>query len=135
MRKLFSLCLAAVFTLALTPLAAHAATDVTGSWTGSVQAPGGGGGGDNNFTLTFNFKQSGTTLTGTIDAGQGDPLPIANGKIDGDKISFTVDFNGTTITHEGTVSGDQITLNSKSSDGNFPAMALTLKRVKAAAAQ
>jgi hypothetical protein len=135
MRKLFSLCLAAVFTLALTPLAAHAATDVTGSWTGSVQAPGGGGGGDNNFTLTFNFKQSGTTLTGTIDGGQGDPLPIANGKIDGDKISFTVEFNGTTITHEGTVSGDQITLNSKSSDGNFPAMALTLKRVIAAAAQ
>jgi|SRR6185437_6972784 len=133
MRKLFSLCLAAVFTLALTPLAAHAATDVTGSWTGSVQAPDGGGGG--GFTLTFNFKQSGTTLTGTIDGGQGDPLPIANGKIDGDKISFTVEFNGTTITHEGTVSGDQITLNSKSSDGNFPAMALTLKRVKAAAAQ
>src|SRR6185437_10088887 len=112
MRKLFSLCLAAVLTLALTPLAAHAATDVTGSWTGSVQAPDGGGGG--GFTLTFNFKQSGATLTG---------------KIDGDKISFTVEFNGTTITHEGTVSGDQITLNSKSSDGNFPAMALTLKRV------
>jgi hypothetical protein len=131
MRKLFSLCLAAVFTLALTPVAAHAATDVTGAWTGS--ASGGGGGGD--FTLTFNFKQSGTTLTGTVDGGQGDPLPIANGKIDGDKISFTVEFNGTTITHEGTVSGDQITLNSKSSDGNFPAMALTLKRAKAPAAQ
>ena len=81
--------------------------------------------------LTFTFKQDGTALTGKIDSGQGDPLPIGNGKIDGDKISFTVDFNGTTITHEGTVSGDQITLNSKSSDGNFPAMTLTLKRAKA----
>lgn len=134
MRKLFSLCLAAVFTLALTPLTAHAATDVTGTWTGSVQAPGGGGGGG-DFQLTFTFKQDGATLTGNVTGGQGDPLPIANGKVDGDKISFTVDFNGTTITHEGTVSGDQITLNSKSSDGNFPAMSITLKRAKAAAAQ
>src|SRR6185312_13005377 len=83
MRKLFSLCLAAVFTLALTPLTAHAATDVTGTWTGSVQAPGGGGGGD--FQLTFTFKQDGATLTGNVTGGQGDPLPIANGKVDGDK--------------------------------------------------
>lgn len=131
MRKLFSLCLAAVLTLAFTPLRAHAATDVTGAWTGSVQMGDGGGG----MALTFNFKQDGTTLTGTIDGGQGDPISISNGKIDGDKISFSVEFNGTTITHEGTVSGDTINLTSKSSDGNFPAMALTLKRAKAGAAQ
>jgi hypothetical protein len=85
--------------------------------------------------LTFTFKQDGSALTGNVNGGQGDPLAISNGKVDGDKISFTIDFNGTTITHEGTVSGDQITLNSKSSDGNFPAMTLTLKRAKAGAAQ
>lgn len=133
MRKVFSLCLAAVLSLALTPLHARAATDVTGTWTGSVQSPDGGGGGD--FALTFTFKQEGSTLTGSVNSGQGDPLTISNGKIDGDKISFTVDFNGTTITHEGTVSGDEIKLSSKSSDGNFPAMSLTLKRAKAGAGQ
>ena len=134
MRKLFSLCLAAVLTLAFTPLHAHAATDVTGTWTGSIQMDAGGGGGD-GMQLTFNFKQDGSTLTGTINGGQGDPISIANGKVDGDKISFSVEFNGTTITHEGTVTGDEIKLTSKSGDGNFPAMALTLKRAKAGAAQ
>jgi hypothetical protein len=133
MRKLFSLCLAAVLTVALAPLHALAATDVTGTWTGSVQMGDAGGGGA--MQLTFTFKQDGSALTGNVNGGQGDPLAISNGKVDGDKISFTIDFNGTTITHEGTVSGDQITLNSKSSDGNFPAMTLTLKRAKAGAAQ
>ena len=135
MRKLFSLCLAAVLSFALTPLHALAATDVTGTWTGSIQMDGGGGGGGGDMALTFTFKQSGAVLTGSVNGGQGDPLTISNGKIDGDKISFSVEFNGTTITHEGTITGDEIKLSSKSSDGNFPAMALTLKRAKAGAAQ
>lgn len=135
MRKLFSLCLAAVLSLALMPLHALAATDVTGTWTGSVQMGDAGGGGGDGMQLTFTFKQDGAIVTGNVNGGQGDPLTINNGKIDGDKISFTIDFNGTTITHEGTVNGDEIKLNSKSSDGNFPAMALTLKRAKAGAAK
>lgn len=127
MRKLFALCIAAVLAFAFGTLRAHAATDVTGTWTTTMQAPDGNG----SFDLTFNFKQDGAALTGTITGPQGDPLPIGNGKIDGDKISFTVTFNGTTISHEGTVSGDQINLTSKSSDGSFPGMTLTLKRAKA----
>ncbi len=128
MRKLLAICIAAVLTLAFGTLRAHAATDVTGTWTTTMQAPDGNG----SFDLTFTFKQDGSALTGTITGPQGDPLPIANGKIDGDKISFTVTFNGTTINHDGTVSGDQINLTSKSSDGSFPGMTLTLKRAKAA---
>ena len=129
MRKLFSLSLAAVAMLALAPLAAHAATNVTGDWTGSMQ------GGNGDFQLTFTFKQDGATLTGSVQGPQGDPLPIANGKIDGDKISFDIVFNGTTISHEGTVTGDEIKLSSKSSDGDFPPNTFTLKRAKPAAAQ
>jgi hypothetical protein len=131
MRKLLLFCFAAVLALGFAASRAYAATDVTGTWTGSIQGPDGGGG----FNLTFTFKQDGATLTGTIDGGQGEPLAIKNGKVDGDKISFSIDFNGTTITHEGTVSGDEIKLNSKSSDGNFPASTMTLKRAKAAAGQ
>ncbi len=127
MRKLLAICIAAIFALTFGTLRAHAATDVTGTWNTSMQAPDGNG----SFDLTFTFKQDGSALTGTVTGPQGDPLAITNGKIDGDKISFTVSFNGTTITHDGTVSGDQIKLTSKSSDNSFPEMSLTLKRAKA----
>jgi hypothetical protein len=131
MRKLLLLCLAAVLTLSFAGLRAQSVTNVTGTWSGSAQSPDGGGG----FDLTFTFKQDGSTLTGTVTGGQGDPLTITNGKVEGDKISFSVSFNGTTITHEGTVTGDEIKLTSKSGDGQFPAMSLTLKRAKALAGQ
>jgi len=129
MRKLLTFCLAAVLTLTFATLRAHAATDVTGTWTGSIAAPDGSG----SFDLTFNFKQDGSALTGTVTGPQGDPLSITNGKVDGDKISFNVSFNSTTITHDGTINGDEIKLTTKSSDGSFPGSTLTLKRVKPAA--
>jgi hypothetical protein len=61
-------------------------------------------------------------------------MPIADGKVDGDKISFKVSFNGMTISHEGTINaaGDEIKLTSKSDSGDFPGMEMTLKKVKAA---
>jgi len=135
MRKLFSLCLAAVLSLTFAPLHALAASDVTGTWNGTLQMGDAGGGGGDGMQLVFTFKQDGATLTGNVNGGQGDPLTISNGKVDGDKISFTIDFNGTTITHEGTINGDEIKLNSKSSDGNFPGVSITLKRAKATAAK
>jgi len=129
MRKLLTICFAVVLILTFASLRAHAATDVTGTWTASIAAPDGNG----SFDLTFTFKQDGTTLTGTVAAQQGEPLNISNGKVDGDKISFNVVFNSTTISHDGTINGDEIKLSTKSSDGNFPASTLTLKRVKPAA--
>src|SRR5580698_5527523 len=87
MRKLMTLCCAVL--LALAPVAAHAATDVSGTWTGSIAAPGGGGGGG-DFQISFTFKVDGGKLTGTVQAaqgGQGDPIAISDGKVDGDKVS------------------------------------------------
>ena len=129
MRKLLTLCLAAVLTLTFATLRAHAATDVTGTWTATMSAPDGNG----SFDLTFTFKQDGATLTGSVAGPQGEPITISNGKVDADKISFNVSFNSITITHDGTVSGDEIKLTTKSSDGSFPGSTLTLKRVKPAA--
>jgi hypothetical protein len=65
---------------------------------------------------------------------QGDELPLDNGKVEGDKISFSVkvDFNGGTVfSSEGTINGDEITLKTKAegSDMDFPP--LTIKRQKA----
>jgi len=126
MRKLLSLC--AVLFLALTPAFAMAA-DISGTWSGAMKGPDGGG----DFQLSFTFKQDGNKLTGSIAGPQGDPLAISDGKVEGDKISFTVSFNGTVITHEGTVNGDEIHLTSKSDQGGFGGE-FTLKRVPASSA-
>jgi len=60
----------------------------------------------------------------------GDAMAITNGKIDGDKFSFDVSFNGMTISHQCTVDGDSIKMTTKSASGDFPGMELTLTRVK-----
>ena len=74
MKKLISLC--ALF--ALTTVMALAA-DVTGTWKGEANPNGKGG------PPTFNFKQDGSSLTGTT-AGRGGDTTISNGKVEGDKV-------------------------------------------------
>lgn len=125
MKRLF-LCAFAVAAMVLTVSTARAA-DVTGNWTGAVTTPDG-----NSFQLAFTFKQDAGKLTGTVQGPQGDAMDIANGKVDGNKISFDVSFNGTTIHHEGTVNdaGDQIEMTTKSDSGDFPGGKMTLKRAK-----
>jgi len=110
MRKLLSIC--ALLLFALSPALAMAA-DITGTWTGSMKSPDGNPG----FQLSFTFKQDGTKFTGSVQGPQGDPIPITDGKIDGDKLTFTVSFNGMTISHEGTVTGDEIKMTTKSDQG------------------
>jgi len=129
MKTLLYACAALV--MALGSVTAHAA-DITGSWSASMQTPDG-----NSMQMTFTFKQDGATLTGTTgNMMGGDPIPLTDGKIDGNKISFKISFNGMTITDEGTISesGDEIKLTSKSDGGDFPGMEMTLKRDKAGAA-
>src|SRR5262245_31197480 len=58
--------------------------DVKGKWT--AQVPGRGGQAQET---TFTFKVEGDKLTGSVSGRQGD-TPIADGKITGDEISFTV---------------------------------------------
>jgi hypothetical protein len=101
------------------------AADVTGTWTAEAAAPDG-----STFQLTFTFKQDGAKLTGTVQGPMGEPMEITNGRIDGDKFSFDVSFNGMTISHQCTVAGDEIKMTTKSDSSDFPGMELTLKRVK-----
>ncbi|HKN22354.1 MAG TPA: lipocalin family protein [Terracidiphilus sp.] len=123
MKTLLSICAALALTLGT---ASVRAADVTGTWSAEMKTPDG-----NSFPLTFTFKQDGATLTGTVQGPQGDPTGISNGKIDGDKFSFDVSFNGMTIHHNCTVTGDdEIKMTTKSDTGDFPGMELTLKRVK-----
>jgi len=66
------------------------AADVDGKWSGSLDTPMGA------VNVSFNFKADGATLNGTTSGPDGGEVPIKNGKIDGDKISFvvTIDFGG-----------------------------------------
>jgi hypothetical protein len=125
MRNWIVVCAALLMVVSVRPV--FAATDVTGTWTTSLQAPDG-----TSIPITFNLKQDGDKLTGTV-VGDAGPVTIDNGKMDGNKMTFTVSFNGITISHEGTVDGDVIKLTTKSDSDQIPSMDLTLKRAPATA--
>jgi hypothetical protein len=92
----------------LTAVPAFAA-DVDGKWSGTMATPMG------DVPLTFTFKADGDTLTGSMLGMDGSEIPIANGKVEGDKISYTVtiDFGGMTLEmiYKGAVAKEEIKLD------------------------
>jgi len=119
---LLSLFVMLAVTFAAAP--AHAA-DVDGKWAGSVETPMGA------FPVAFTFKADGATLTGSQTGIDGAEMPIKNGKIDGDKISFvvTLDFGGMMfeLNYTGVVKPDELALTI---DVMGMPMSLTVKRAK-----
>jgi hypothetical protein len=103
------------------------AADISGNWEGTMQA------GNDPVPLTFTFKQEGQKLTGTVLSPQNPPLPLNDGKVAGDKLTFYVqaDMGGTPTKFltEGVIKGDQITLNIRT-DGGTDFGSTLLKRVK-----
>ena len=100
----------AALILGLLLLAAPAfAADVDGKWTGTMSTPGG------DFPITFNFKADGSKLTGSMIGMDGMEIPIANGKVDGNQISYTVtiDFGGNSLEmiYKGVVTPAEIKLD------------------------
>ena len=96
--------------LGLLLLAAPAfAADVDGKWTGTMSTPGG------DFPLTFTFKADGAKLTGSMTGMDGMEIPITNGKVDGNQISYTVtiDFGGMALEmiYKGVVTPTEIKLD------------------------
>jgi hypothetical protein len=104
------------------------AADISGTWSGSMNM------GGNDMTLTYTFKVDGEKLTGTVTGPQGEPLTLNEGKINGDKLSFSINVqspNGDMkITNEGTIKGEEIILTTKMGADfpDFPPM--TLKKTK-----
>ena len=116
----------AVLVLAAITLALAAGVD--GKWV--AQVPGRGG---QTRETTFTFKADGAKLTGTVSGMQGE-VPIADGKINGDEISFTQTFeaqgNSIKVIYTGKVSGDEIKMTRKRDGGDQPATEFTAKRAK-----
>ena len=87
-------------------VALPAVADVTGTWTGTMATPNG------DVPVSYTFVEEGATLTGFTPAPDGTQIPLTDGKVDGDKISFVinVDFNGMpfTMSYTGVVKGDTV---------------------------
>jgi hypothetical protein len=83
------------------------AQGVAAKWTGEAQARGG------TQPVTLDIKADGGKLTGTLMQGQ-NTSEIADGKVDGSKITFTTtqNFGGNSveIMWSGEVKGDELTL-------------------------
>ncbi|HKV38179.1 MAG TPA: hypothetical protein VJX67_03120 [Blastocatellia bacterium] len=104
------------------------AGDVSGKW--NAQVPGRNG---ETREATFNFKVDGSTLSGTVSGPRGD-LPISEGKVSGDAISFTValEFGGNEVKllYKGVVAGDEIKFTRSREGSDRPAQEFTAKRAK-----
>jgi hypothetical protein len=102
------------------------AAPIDGKWVGEI--PGMDG---NPMKLSYTFKADGATLTGSTTGPDGKEMAIKDGKIDGDKVSFsiTLDFGGQEMKMEykGVLSGDDLKL---SLDMMGQPMEIPLKRAK-----
>jgi len=95
--------LAAVPARSQEPVAQERAVDMSGVWEISSETPRG------TMTRKVTFEQDGSSLTGTMETRMGS-VPIQNGSVEGNKISFTVVFSrgerSFEMTYSGTVEGD-----------------------------
>src|ERR1035437_2214609 len=80
--------------------------------------------------LLLTLKKDDGKLNGTVSSSQIGQMEISDGKVDGDKMSFSVMYNGMAIKSEGVISGDTIKLTSSNDQGGFAGGDATLTRSK-----
>lgn len=130
MRKWFLLAAAAGF-LGVSAWAQGA--DVTGEWKGAFDYQG------KSVPLTFHLKQTGGTVTGTVEGLPTTPAEIHEGKILDDKLSFwaNTDYQGQSykLIFAGKVSGtpEQIQFTMATEDGSWSADLVASKSAEPAA--
>jgi hypothetical protein len=119
--KQFLVMLIAVMGLSVMAVAAE---DATGTWKATFETPNG------SQVNTFVFKMDGSKVTGTISSDMMGTQQISDGKVDGDKItfSFTSDFG--VISYSGTIKGDTMKLTLSAGNGQFT-VEVNASRVKA----
>jgi hypothetical protein len=103
------------------------AADVTGKWTGNVPTRDGG-----TREATFNFKQDGEKLTGSMTGPQGD-IELKEGAVKGDDVSFNVEMNfggnAVKLIYKGKVAGEEIKFT-RTREGADQKQEFTVKRAK-----
>ena len=90
------------------------AGDIDGKWTGTIDTPNGA------VAIAYTFKADGETLVGSTTGPDGTEYPIQDGKITGNKLSFslTLDFGQGPVTfnYTGEVSPTEVKLHSSFMD-------------------
>ena len=86
-----------VLALLLLPLVC-AAEDITGQWSGML----------GNEPALLILKQDGSNVSGTVGGNSGDRHPIAEGKIEGNKVSLEMREGNRNMHFELTVNGDEL---------------------------
>ena len=76
--------------------ATFAQINIDGTWKGTRETPNG------TFEFTYTFKVEGTVLTGTLKTQFGE-AKLENGKIEGNKFSYSITFNNTSINSTGEI--------------------------------
>jgi len=111
---------AALFTLTAS------AADISGTWKGTADTPVG------KIERTFVFKVNGNKLTGETTSQMTGTSQITDGKIDGDKVTFTLNMNvqgqDFKLTYTGKITGDEIAFHVESADGQLT-LDYTVKKV------
>ena len=94
-----------------------AAFHVAGNWEMTMDSPHG------KLTGPLTLQQDGTRITGTYETEHTGKLTI-NGKVDGDKIVFTMEVPGgqMTISFEGAKDGDKLSGTTKPLNGEWSAV-------------
>ncbi len=97
------------------------AADINGKWKATNQGPDG-----QTMEMTFEFKVSGSEITGTASGPMGE-MKLTEIKLDGDNLSFAVENDMGKIMHKAVVKGDE--MNIKVSFGDRE-MEMKAQRVK-----
>src|SRR5262245_329172 len=115
---------ASILVLVVLSVTAYAA-DVDGTWNGVIQGPMG------DLPVTFKFKADGAKLTGSTLGFDGSEVPIQDGKIDGNTITFSVtfDFGGMPfmLSYKGVVSAEDMKMTGEAFGMPFE---FSLKKMK-----
>jgi hypothetical protein len=103
-----------IVTMIVLTIAAFAA-DISGNWKGTAEGPQGA------LERSFVFKVDGTKLTGETTSEMLGKSTIADGKVDGDNISFSITAsmggNDLKLNYKGKVTGNEIQLTSEMQGG------------------
>jgi hypothetical protein len=113
--------MARLFSILMLLAAVVSAADVSGKWTGQMP------GRDGATAATFVFKVDGDKLTGTLTGPQGE-VPLQDGKVAGDDISFSMTGGNAKIQIAGKVAGDEIKMTPTREGGQ--AREFTIKKDK-----
>jgi len=99
--------------------------NLAGTWVATVDQKG------TNHIFTFVFDVKDNAFTGTVALDGGDSVPITDGKINGNNITFKAGPPNDLAYISGTINGDVLQMDLKDADGKHQ-FSLTAKRKQSA---